>query len=101
GISPDISSIGSGTIQGRLAHPVPYRDAQSYDWDFFTTTLVLWDWETNPSPISDFYSSGQSLTGVHLTIPTTVTPEPFGVALLGTGLAGVAVLRRRRRGGGE
>lgn len=54
---------------------------------------------TTPPYDSDLEVNGQfyeDLTSGQVTVPTSVTPEPSSIALLGTGLLGVAGVVRKR-----
>jgi hypothetical protein len=58
------------------------------------------DLTVTPYSVTVPYDQNGPITGliqVSNTVPTTVTPEPVTVLMLGSGLVGIAVVRRRRR----
>ncbi len=89
--------VGSNTI----TNPITSPPQGSGDWvtDTITYTATALD---AGAPISIFLSTPTTQgnwDNVSLSDDSTVVPEPLGLALLGTGLAALGILRRRARQG--
>jgi hypothetical protein len=53
-------------------------------------------WHAGQLQVSEKCVTGE--VGSHACVPVTTVPEPITVVLIGSGLAGIGVLRRRRKG---
>lgn len=87
------SCVSACTVSPGLYNRLELLDADGaaiFNRDFFSSPIPL---ASRPGSGVLTVSNGGEIQR----IPVTTTPEPFTVALLGTGLMGMAVARRRAR----
>ena len=89
--------VGSNTI----TNPITSPPQGSGDWvtDTITYTATALDAGAPISIVLSTPTTQGNWDNVSLSDDSTVVPEPFGLALLGTGLAALGILRRRARQG--
>lgn len=79
--SGPLTELPGDVLEGREGHGILQ----------FNGTLSSLSWSAGPSEVWHGFTVGARAPG------TSVTPEPLSIALLGTGLAGIAGAARRRR----
>lgn len=76
-----LTDLGGNVLQGAEGHGILQ----------FSGTFTSLSWNASPSEFWHGFTVGARAPG------TSVTPEPLSIALLGTGLLGIAGVARRRR----